>query len=378
MHNCPFPADVMGQPEGSGSIGVLVLGEALGDTEARAGGLPFRPGAPAGSILERAIRRAGFSREQFVVFNTVPAQPPRNWLEGAPYEADAIAWGRPFVDDVVSRFKPRAILALGGVALKAATGVCGEYRGISHLRGWVLPSRHGIPVVGSYHPAYLRRGAMGLLSVLMHDLKLAVAVAAGRATRFFSPVLWRDFEYTPFEVRALEEPLVPPDYLTHPSEQQAWDWLRDLEQHPGALLAYDIETPRSGESDEEESDELAEREILSIQFSFAPGTGIFLPWREGYAEVARHALALGNVKAGANTWRFDDPLLEAHGCRLNGTRHDVRWTFGHLQPDLKKSLQFITSFYQTSTFNAPWKQVHQSHPEVYGIRDVDALQQILV
>jgi uracil-DNA glycosylase family 4 len=328
-------------------------------------------------VLERAIRRSGYSREQFVVYNTVPAQPPRNWLEGAPYEAEAIAWGRPFVEEVIRKFRPRCILALGGVALKAATGVCGEYRGISHLRGWVLPSRHGIPVVGSFHPAFLRRGEMAHFGVLMHDLKLAVAVAGGRPTRFFSPVLWRDFEYTPFEPRPIEEPAVPPGYQTHPSEQAAWDWLRGLEGHPDALLAYDIETPRSTEADEEDSDELADTQILSIQFSHAVGTGIFLPWREGYVDVARAALALGNVKAGANTWRFDDPLLKAHGCRLNGVRHDVRWTWGHLQPDLKKSLQFISSFYQTKDFCQPWKALHLSHPEVYGIKDVDAIQYIL-
>ena len=31
---------------------------------------------------------------------------------------------------------------------------------------------------------------------------------------------------------------------------------------------------------------------------------------------------------------------EAHGCRLNGVLHDLRWAFHTRQPDLKAALQF--------------------------------------
>jgi hypothetical protein len=31
---------------------------------------------------------------------------------------------------------------------------------------------------------------------------------------------------------------------------------------------------------------------------------------------------------------------EAHGCRLNGVLHDLRWAFHTRQPDLKSALQF--------------------------------------
>ena len=43
------------QTEGTGSNGVLVVGEALGGEEAR-DGLPFRPKAAAGSKLEEAFK----------------------------------------------------------------------------------------------------------------------------------------------------------------------------------------------------------------------------------------------------------------------------------------------------------------------------------
>lgn len=373
--DCPIPgARSFSAPEGKGSLGVLILGESLGDSEA-ADGLPFRPHAQAGSLLERAIRRSGFTREQFVLWNVVPVQPPHNYLEGAPYEAAAVAWGTQYLRKVIDDYKPRCILALGNVALRTASGMCGPLRGISHLRGFVLDGVLGVPVVGSFHPAFIRRGAMPLTSVLMHDLKLAVAVAHGRPTCFYSPVLSRDFEVDLSKIWTRPmEPRIPPEYILHPTERDAYNFLNYMEKNPDALLAYDIETPRSAAVNEDESDELGEVQILSIQFSPRAGAGIYMPWREPFDVVARRVLALPNPKAGANTWRFDDPLLRAHGCQLNGELHDVRWAFHHLQPDLKSSLQFMGSFYALEM--GPWKHLHESHPELYGVMDTDATWRI--
>jgi uracil-DNA glycosylase family 4 len=382
--DCPIPeARGFSTPEGTGALKVLILGEALGDAEA-IDGLPFRPYAPAGSLLERGINRSGFVRDQFVLHNVVPVQPPRNYLEGAPYEMAAIAWGEQHLKKVIDDYQPNTILALGNIPLRVATGMCGEYRSISALQNWVVPAlaRWGnISVVPSLHPAFLRRGALPLFSVLVHNIRLAVAVAStpvhGLST-FHSPVLWRDFVYRGQPAPDPNRAFIPPDYICHPTDAQAWDWYREVELHPELLIAYDIETPRSGEASENDSDELGEKEIKSVQFSIAPGSGIFLSWRGGLPAVVKAVLALPNPKAGANSWRFDDPVLEANGCRLNGARHDLRWMFHHLQPDLKASLQFIASFYCVGKPGwAPWKHQHDVLPEFYGIRDVDAVQEIL-
>jgi uracil-DNA glycosylase family 4 len=381
--DCPIPgARGWILPEGTGALRVLILGEAGGEQEAYAG-TPFCSWAPAGSLLERAIARSGYSRAQFVLHNVVPTQPPKNWLEGAPYEAAAVEWGRPMLERVIRDYNVGAILALGNIPLRATTGMCGELRSISHLQNWVLPSRWpGVAVVPALHPAFIRRGALALFSVLMHGLKLAVAVASahvGEAVQFFSPVLWRDFEWVGREsLGNPTDPIVPAGYVCYPDEARAFEFLRECEHNPSALVAYDIETPRSTEATENDSDELQDTEILSIQFSIARGTGIFLPWRDGYREAAKAVLALPNPKAGANTWRFDDPLLEAHGCTLGGARHDVRWAWKALQPDLRAPLQLIASFYCVGQPRwGPWKHAHASHPEWYGIRDVDVIQYIL-
>jgi hypothetical protein len=220
---------------------------------------------------------------------------------------------------------------------------------------------------------------MSLMSVLMDDLRLAVAVAntdPGQTGRFWSAVLSRDRTWThPATLPDPYSPTVPSEYLLRPTERDAVNFLNYMEKNRDLILSYDIETPRSAPTPEDETDTLAEAQILSIQMSPRPGSGIFLPWRAPFIDIARRVLALPNDKAGANSWRFDDPLLEAHGCPLNGRRHDVRWMWHHLQPDLHASLQFIGSFYATEL--GPWKHLHVSHPEYYGIADVDVVQRII-
>ena len=98
-----------------------MVGEALGEHEYRAG-LPFRPEARAGSILERAIKRSGYAREEFGITDVVRCQPPDSVLHRAPCEAGAVAHCRPNLDQVVHELRPKVILALGDVALRALTG----------------------------------------------------------------------------------------------------------------------------------------------------------------------------------------------------------------------------------------------------------------
>ena len=164
-------------PEGDGSLGVLIVGEAAGATEAM-DGLPFRPRGESGAVLERAWRRLGLSRNQFRITNCVLCQPPGNKLEGMPYRLPAIIHYRPALDQEVERMKPRAILALGGTAAEVLTGMSGRKKGISSIRGYILDSIYpGIPCIPSFHPAFLRRGKMAWLGILINDIALAVRVA---------------------------------------------------------------------------------------------------------------------------------------------------------------------------------------------------------
>lgn len=355
--------------EGTGALGLMIVGEASGENERRTG-LPFRPEAPAGSVLERAIKRTGYSREQFVVTNVVRCQPPKNWLDGAPWEPGAVDQCRLHMDQVFTQFRPRAILALGGVALRAMTGMAGKGRNVTMLRGYVLEGTRypGVPVIATYHPSFLRRGSKG------RDEETGVKTegGAGKGGMHLLGVVCRDLT---FAVQVAREGFSydPPQYVEHPSLDEARNFLLRVRDNPNLIVTYDIETLESGNLDEEDL-ESAGHQITQIQFSLEPGTGIALPWRDEYVEVARGIMATSNTKAGHNTLKFDNPRLRARGLAINGVVHDTMEMWRRAQPDIPAGLQFVASFYG---FPFPWKHLADSRPEFYGCCDVDAPQRIM-
>jgi uracil-DNA glycosylase family 4 len=356
LEGCPIPgARGFQRVDGRGSCGVLILGEAMGQQEVDEGCIGFVEWAQAGSVLSRAIRRVGMARDQFFFWNVVPTQPPKNWLEGAPWEREAIAWGRPFLDHVIESHRPRAILALGNVATRVTTGLSGDKLGVSHLSGFVLPSQWaGVPVVPCFHPSFLRQGHMSHFSVLLRALRLATAVSREGRQPQLPPV---------------DNP--PPGYILYPTEEAALEFEREARE--ARYIAYDIETPYSTAEDTAEEDNGKaenERGIISIQFSLHDNSGIYLQWRDPFISVARRILAGSVAKLGWNIWRFDNPVLKANACKIGGESHDLMWGWHHLNPDLPRGLQFAAA---QSGWPWPWKHLDNAAPQFYGIVDVDAL-----
>ncbi len=361
-------------PEGTGRNGVLVMGEALGEQEEK-DRLPFRPYAGAGSILERAFYRAGTARQEFTLTNLVWYRPPRNWLDGSPWEQAAIAACKPMNDQLVARTQPRAILALGGMAMRELTGLSGEKCGIGMTRGFVVPSvqYRGIPVVGSYHPSFLRRGSkereeagprgkvdaagggtqgMALLGVLIRDILLAVQVARDGARRF---------EYD--------------DYRFGASLLDWSDALAYLRLHPELPISYDFETLDSLVAADESEMEIVRRDVTQAQISWRIGQAIVSDWFPELRPVLQEILELPNPKLDWNGRKFDRPILREMGIRCDrGEWHDLMDFWHHSQPDLARGLQFATSFHCPEV--GPWKHLSVSDPHWYGALDVDMPQRI--
>ena len=348
------------QPEGTGSLGVAVVAEASGDNEAR-DQLPLRPYAPSGGVLERTFRRMGLSREQFVLTNIIRCQPPRNFLVNAPWEYSAINHCRPNLDKVLADHKPRAIFALGDTALRELTGEAGEARTVSHLRGFVIRGPNGVPVVPTYHPAFLRRGKMSYAGLFARDLQRAVNVAAGRDRQY----IW-DLE------EARRNGTLR--YNTHPSVDDARAFLSRVRAESGRVLSYDLETYESASLDEDARDGFSDTRIRLIQFTTEVGEGIALPWSNGFRDVARDLLRTDNLKVGHNIWLFDNKVLRAVGEREGidltprGTCLDTLAAFHHWQPDLPAHLQFAASF---ANAPFPWKHLAGTDLELYGCIDAD-------
>ncbi|HSM21369.1 MAG TPA: uracil-DNA glycosylase [Rubrivivax sp.] len=133
----------------------LLVGEAPGEKEDEQGE-PF-VGA-AGQLLDRMLAALALTRaedgpqppeQRVYITNTLKCRPPRNRNPSA----EELATCEPFLVRQVAMLRPRLILALGRFAVQA---LLRSDEPIGKLRGRVH-RYEGVPVIVSYHPAYLLR-----------------------------------------------------------------------------------------------------------------------------------------------------------------------------------------------------------------------------
>lgn len=138
---------------------LVFVGEGPGREEDEKG-LPFV--GEAGRLLERILFAMGFQRDQVYICNVVKCRPPQNRNP----QADEIAACEPFLKQQLASLKPRVIVALGKFA---AQTLLQQETPISRLRGhW--SEYEGIPLMPTYHPAYLLRNPAGKRDV-WEDMK---------------------------------------------------------------------------------------------------------------------------------------------------------------------------------------------------------------
>jgi len=126
---------------------LVVVGEAPGFHEDRQGE-PFV--GPAGQMLDKMLVNVlGLQRSQSYIINVLKCRPPDN-RDPEPSEVDAC---RPFFDAQINVIRPAVILALGRFATQS---LLDNQRGIKAQRGQWGDYR-GIPVMPTFHPAYLLR-----------------------------------------------------------------------------------------------------------------------------------------------------------------------------------------------------------------------------
>lgn len=132
--------------DGNPRARVVVVGEAPGREEDRTG-RPF-VGA-AGKLLDLLLLSAGFPREEVYICNVIKCRPPEN-RNPMPDEVEACA---SYLHGQLAAIEPTVLLALGKFA---AQTLVGSEESIGSLRGRVQSYR-GLPLVVTYHPAYLLR-----------------------------------------------------------------------------------------------------------------------------------------------------------------------------------------------------------------------------
>jgi uracil-DNA glycosylase len=131
---------------------LLFVGEAPGSDEDTRGE-PFV--GKAGQLLTRIIQTMGFSRDTVYIANILKCRPdtPGKSAGNRKPTADEMKTCLPYLVEQIHLIQPRVIVALGATAVE---GLLGPSGGITKLRGqW--RDFQGIPVMLTYHPAYLLR-----------------------------------------------------------------------------------------------------------------------------------------------------------------------------------------------------------------------------
>jgi DNA polymerase len=149
----------VGNPEAS----LVFVGEAPGAEEDKQGE-PF-VGA-AGQLLDKMILAMGLSRQEVYICNILKCRPPGNRNP----EPDEIEQCEPFLKKQLAAIRPRMIVCLGKFAAQC---LLRSDAPISRLRGqW--KSYEGIPLMPTFHPAYLLRNPSSKREVWA-DLQLVMA-----------------------------------------------------------------------------------------------------------------------------------------------------------------------------------------------------------
>ena len=131
---------------------LMFVGEAPGADEDEQGE-PF-VGA-AGQLLTKIIRATGLSRQQVYIANILKCRPntPGQSSGNRKPTPEEMQTCIPWLHQQIDLIRPRVLVALGATAVE---GLLGKTIGITKLRGnW--QTYRGIPLMPTYHPAYLLR-----------------------------------------------------------------------------------------------------------------------------------------------------------------------------------------------------------------------------
>ena len=157
-HNTVFGVGATAAPDQVPQVDWLIVGEAPGENEDLQGE-PFV--GQAGQLLDNILSAMGLSRQGegqgagVYITNVLKCRPPGNRNP----KPDEVAQCLPYLERQVALLQPKIILAMGRFAVQALlrdslpdveTIPLGKLRGQVH-------SYQGVPVVVTYHPAYVLR-----------------------------------------------------------------------------------------------------------------------------------------------------------------------------------------------------------------------------
>jgi uracil-DNA glycosylase len=149
--------------QGNPHAELMFVGEAPGSEEDEQG-LAFvgRAGQLLTDIIEKGMK---MKRSEVFIANVLKCRPPQNRNP----EPDEILSCQPFLEAQIRAIRPRVLVGLGKFG---AQWLLRTAEPISRIRGR-LGDRDGIPVMPTYHPAYLLRNPAGKKDV-WEDMKVVL------------------------------------------------------------------------------------------------------------------------------------------------------------------------------------------------------------
>lgn len=176
--------------DGSAAARLMIIGEGPGENE-DATGTPFV--GRAGELLNKMLGAIEVRREDVYIANTVKCRPtlddsgrPKN----RPPTPDEMANCREYLDEQIQIVQPEIILCLGAPAAKSFLG---KNFVITRERGQWFPGPGGIPLIVTFHPAYVLRLTGGTLTevkrVVWSDLQRLRDRLNGGETAPIAPVI---------------------------------------------------------------------------------------------------------------------------------------------------------------------------------------------
>ncbi|HEY4440444.1 MAG TPA: uracil-DNA glycosylase [Candidatus Elarobacter sp.] len=175
--------------EGDPCSQLMVVGEGPGETEDKLG-RPFV--GRAGELLDRMLLAIDLERADVFICNTVKCRPTIDLghrLGNRPPTPDEMKNCRPYLDRQIEIIRPKVILALGAPAAKSFMG---ERFSISKQRGQWFEGPLGIPVIASFHPAYILRQTGGAMTEVKR-------------------LVWNDLKQVRDRLQAADEPAAVPE-----------------------------------------------------------------------------------------------------------------------------------------------------------------------
>lgn len=309
---------------------IMMIGEALGEVEAREG-KPFWGGT--GQMLRAMMRQAGVDG---YITNVVKCRP---WEEGAnkyvrknrtPRRDEIESCTRRYLAGEIQANKPILIIPIGGTALSYVFDYFKQPNPgpITGVRGYVFSMQNDIQVakvLPIVHPSYIAQGNPEYWSITVHDLKKALVESTSRGTTE-----------------------TPERFIIGPSLGTVRNTIKYLLDRR-LPISLDLETLGL---------DIYNINIMCLGIAWSGSDAICIPLlqRGGYTywteaeeydvwSLICSLLESDNTKITQNGFPFDLPVLRYLGCKISGRCEDTLTQHHTVALELPHSLEFLASTY---------------------------------